>query len=108
MITKKVEITVGFVLKIITIAFPFCTSNQEPIEEKNREYPLLYRQKIDVGEKKQADCLSTLASCVSLEAIPDLHSCKSGYRQLLNDMSKDLCQQSELSPDPLHLSSENF
>lgn len=57
MITKKVEMTVGFVLKIITAAFPFCTSNQEQIEEKNHEYPPLHRQKIDVGEKKQADCL---------------------------------------------------
>lgn len=45
------EITGGFVLKIITIAFPFCTSNQEPIEEKKPEYPPLYRQKIDVGGK---------------------------------------------------------
>lgn len=51
MITKKVEMAVGFVLKIITIAFAFCTSNQEPIEEKKHEYPPLYRQKIDVGEK---------------------------------------------------------
>lgn len=51
MITKKVEMAVGFVLKIITIAFPFCTNNTEPIEEKKHEYPLLYRQKINVGEE---------------------------------------------------------
>jgi len=57
MITKKLEMTVGFVLKIITIAFHFCTSNQETIEEKNHGYPPLYRQKIDVQEKKQSDCL---------------------------------------------------
>lgn len=63
MITEKVEMTVGFVWKIITIAFPFCTSNQEPIEEKNHENPPHYREKIDVGIKKQADCLYTCFLC---------------------------------------------
>lgn len=48
--------------------------------------------------KRQA--VYTLASCVSLEAIPDLHSCKAASRQPLNDTSKDLCQHRELSPDP--------
>lgn len=51
---------------------------------------------------------TTLASCVSLEAISDLPSCKAASRQPLNDMSKDPCQQRELSPDPPHPSSENM
>lgn len=59
-------------------------------------------------KKSRLTVYTALASCVSLEAIPDLHSCKSGYGQPLNDMTKDLCQQSEPSPDPLHLSSENW
>lgn len=44
--------TSGFVLKIITTAFHFCTSNQEHIEEKKHEHSTLYQQQINVGGKK--------------------------------------------------------